>query len=96
VGTFEGREVHVVEWNDAPGFSRRLEFDAATGHLVRETRKPPGEGTQVVTVYRNYAKFGAVWVATEEETTTGGRTIVLRFSAVEPNASIDAKPFTAP
>jgi hypothetical protein len=57
---------------------------------------PPGEGTQVVTVYRNYTKFGAVWVATEEETTTGGRTIVLRFSAVEPNASIDAKPFTAP
>jgi hypothetical protein len=50
----------------------------------------------VVTVYRNYAKFGAVWVATEEETTTGGRTIVLRFSAVEPNASIDAKPFAAP
>ena len=96
VGTFEGREVHVVEWNDAPGFSRRLEFDAATGHLVRETRMPPGEGTQVVTVYRNYTKFGAVWVATEEETTTGGRTIVLRFSAVEPNASIDAKPFAAP
>lgn len=95
VGTFEGRDVHVVEWNDAPGFSRRLEFDAATGHLVRETRMPPGEGTQVVTVYRNYTKFGAVWVATEEETTTGGRTIVLRFSSVEPNAVIDAKPFSS-
>lgn len=95
VGTFEGRDVHVVEWNDAPGFSRRLEFDAATGLLVRETRMPPGEGTAVVTVFRNYTKFGGVFVATEEETTTAGRTITLRFSQVEPNASIDSQPFTA-
>jgi len=95
IGSFEGRDVHVVEWTDAPGFSRRLEFDAATGFLVRETRMPPGEDTAVVTVFRNYTKFGGVFVATEEETTTAGRTITLRFTAVEPNAAVDSQPFTA-
>jgi hypothetical protein len=55
----------------------------------------PGEGNRVVTVYRNYTKFGPVTIATEEETTQSGRTIRLQFDKVEPNADINTQVFTA-
>ena len=95
IGRFEGADVHVIEWNEPAGVSRILEFDVASGRLVRETRVLPGEGNRVVTVYRNYTKFGPVTIATEEETTQSGRTITLQFDKVEPNADINTQVFTA-
>jgi hypothetical protein len=95
IGQCEGVDVHVIEWNESAGVSRILEFEVASGRLLRETRVLPGEGNRVVTVYRNYTKFGPVTVATEEEITEGGRTRTLRYDKVEPNADINTQVFKA-